>query len=148
MNGYGEIIKEIEKFLIKDGIVKTITHADIFERDINELNKYPLVNIIPIGFVMDENVTTFNIEVECLMQRDLRKDINRDEYKLNNNLVDNLNTTYAVLRRLFEFLKRDEIISVEMLGSGTPIIYENKNTLDGWNFSFNIEYPETDVNVC
>lgn len=148
MIGYATILHEIRDFLVKDGLAKTITHADNFERDINPKNVYPLVNIVPVGITFDDNISSFQIDIECLDQRDLRKDIARDEYKLNNNLVDNLNTTYSILRRLFDHMKRHESITVELLSTGTPFIYENKNTLDGWVFSFNFEYPETEQSVC
>ena len=55
MNGYGELLKYIQDFLVKDGIVKTINHADIFERDSHNENKFPLINIVPIGITFDEN---------------------------------------------------------------------------------------------
>lgn len=148
MIGYATVIREIEAFLKKDGLAKTITHADIFERDIYKKNIYPLVNIVPISLSLDDNVTNFQIDVECVDVRDLRKDNNLDMFKMNDNLVDNLNTSYAILRRLFDHLKRHPSIGIEMLSNGTPIVFENDNTLDGWVISFNIEYEETQQVVC
>lgn len=148
MIGYATIINEIRDFLERDGLVKTITHADIFDRDNNNKNVYPLVNIVPVGITFDDNVSNFQIDVECLDIRDLRDDINRDNFKLNNNLIDNLNTCYAILRRLFDHLTRHENIVVELLTTGTPFIYTDGNTLDGWVFNFNIIYEETEQSLC
>lgn len=148
MIGYATIINEIRDFLERDGLVKTITHADIFDRDNNNKNVYPLVNIVPVGITFDDNVSNFQIDVECLDIRDLRDDINRDNFKLNSNLIDNLNTCYAILRRLFDHLTRHENIVVELLTTGTPFIYSDVNTLDGWVFNFNIIYEETEQSLC
>lgn len=148
MIGYATIINEIRDFLERDGLAKTITHADIFDRDNNNKNVYPLVNIVPVGITFDDNVSTFQIDIECLDIRDLRDDINRDNFKLNSNLIDNLNTCYAILRRLFDHLTRHENIVVELLTTGTPFIYTDGNTLDGWVFNFNIIYEETEQSLC
>jgi len=148
MIGYATIINEIRDFLERDGLAKTITHADIFDRDNNNKNVYPLVNIVPVGITFDDNVSSFQIDVECLDIRDLRDDINRDNFKLNSNLIDNLNTCYAILRRLFDHLTRHENIVVELLTTGTPFIYSDVNTLDGWVFNFNIIYEETEQSLC
>ena len=148
MIGYATIINEIRDFLEHDGLAKTITHADIFDRDNNNKNVYPLVNIVPVGITFDDNVSNFQIDVECLDIRDLRDDINRDNFKLNSNLIDNLNTCYAILRRLFDHLTRHENIVVELLTTGTPFIYTDVNTLDGWVFNFNIIYEETEQSLC
>lgn len=148
MIGYATIINEIRDFLERDGLAKTITHADIFDRDNNNKNVYPLVNIVPVGITFDDNVSNFQIDVECLDIRDLRDDINRDNFKLNSNLIDNLNTCYAILRRLFDHLTRHENIVVELLTTGTPFIYSDVNTLDGWVFNFNIIYEETEQSLC
>lgn len=148
MIGYATIINEIRDFLERDGLAKTITHADIFDRDNNNKNVYPLVNIVPVGITFDDNVSNFQIDVECLDIRDLRDDINRDNFKLNSNLIDNLNTCYAILTRLFDHLTRHENIVVELLTTGTPFIYSDVNTLDGWVFNFNIIYEETEQSVC
>lgn len=148
MIGYATIINEIRDFLEQDGLAKTITHADIFDRDNNNKNVYPLVNIVPVGITFDDNVSNFQIDVECLDIRDLRDDINRDNFKLNSNLIDNLNTCYAILRRLFDHLTRHENIVVELLTTGTPFIYTDVNTLDGWVFNFNIIYEETEQSLC
>lgn len=148
MIGYTTILNEIRTFLEDDGIVKTITHADVYERDIADKNIFPLVNIVPIGLTFDDNITTFQIDIEALCIRDLRNDIERDEFNLNSNLIDNLNECYAILRRLFDYLKRHENITVEMLSTATPIIFDGKNILDGWVQSFSFEYPETEQSVC
>lgn len=148
MIGYTTILNEIRTFLEDDGIAKTITHADVYERDIADKNIFPLVNIVPIGLTFDDNITTFQIDIEALCIRDLRNDIERDEFNLNSNLIDNLNECYAILRRLFDYLKRHENITVEMLSTATPIIFEGKNILDGWVQSFSFEYPETEQSVC
>ena len=148
MIGYATIINEIRDFLERDGLAKTITHADIFDRDNNNKNVYPLVNIVPVGITFDDNVSNFQIDIECLDIRDLRDDINRDNFKLNSNLIDNLNTCYAILRRLFDHLTRHENIVVELLTTGTPFIYSDVNTLDGWVFNFNIIYEETEQSLC
>ena len=148
MIGYATIINEIRDFLERDGLAKTITHADIFDRDNNNKNVYPLVNIVPVGITFDDNVSSFQIDIECLDIRDLRDDINRDNFKLNSNLIDNLNTCYAILRRLFDHLTRHENIVVELLTTGTPFVYSDVNTLDGWVFNFNIIYEETEQSLC
>lgn len=148
MIGYTTILNEIRTFLENDGIVKTITHADVYERDIEDKNIFPLVNIVPIAITFDDNITSFQIDIEAMNIRDLRNDIERDEFNLNSNLIDNLNECYAILRRLFDHLKRHEVITVEMLSTATPIIFQGKNILDGWVQSFSFEYPETEQSVC
>jgi hypothetical protein len=94
---------------------------------------------------------TFNIDLRCLAQRDINKEVVNDKFWKNDNEVDNLNETLAVLNRMWTSMYRDfEDVNITASENPSlePLIYDEKNILDGWALNFTIELPNTTLNLC
>ena len=74
-----------------------------------------------------------------------------DKFWNQDNEVDNLNETLAVLNRIWLKLLQDftdALISVEETASLDQVTQWNKNLIDGWLMTFSIELPNTTISLC
>ena len=82
---------------------------------------------------------------------DENKEINVDKFWGNDNEVDNLNGCLAVLNRLWGYMHKDfgenNITSSEN-PSFDKLTGYGKNYLDGWLLTFDVEMPNTTINLC
>lgn len=152
MNQYTEILMYLKQLAEQDSFVNTVKQGEISELDIEKQNIYPLVNIAVTGAGFTNGQTvTFNIDLRCLAQRDINKGVVNDKFWKNDNEVDNLNETFAVLNRMWTSMRRDfanNDITASENPSLEPLIYDEKNILDGWALTFTIELPNTTLNLC
>jgi hypothetical protein len=73
-----------------------------------------------------------------------------DKFLKNDNELDNLNTCFAVLNRLIMDLKlQRNDLDIELLNEPSllPVIYEFKDTLDGWTVDLQLSITN-EVTVC
>ena len=112
------------------------------------------VNITGAGF-NNGQVITFNIQIACLAVRDHNNDVNNqtgvDKFTLGTNEIDNMNECLAVLNRMWlkmftDFTEND--ITASENPQLTPIYYSRTNLLDGWELTFDMEVPNTTLNLC
>jgi hypothetical protein len=152
MNQYTEVLIYLKQLAENDSFVNTVKQGEISELDINKTNIYPLVNIAITGANFSNGQTvSFNLDIRCLAQRDINKEVVIDKFWKNDNEVDNLNETLAVLNRMWTTIYRDfddNNISVTSDPSLEPLIYDEKNILDGWALTTTIELPNTTLNLC
>lgn len=152
MNQYTQILYYLKELAERDGFVNTVKQGEISELDIEKTNIFPLVNIAVTGGGFTNGSTiTFNIDLRCLTIRDINKEVVNDKFWKNDNEVDNLNETLAVLNRMWTTMYRDfdeNNITASENPSLEPIIYDEKNILDGWVLTFTIEVPNTTLNLC
>ena len=95
MNQYTEILMYLKQLAEQDIFVNTVKQGEISELDIEKQNIYPLVNIAVTGAGFTNGQTmTFNIDLRCLAQRDINKEVVNDKFWKNDNEVDNLNETF------------------------------------------------------
>lgn len=152
MNQYTQILYYLKELAERDCFVNTVKQGEISELDIEKTNIFPLVNIAVTGGGFTNGSTiTFNIDLRCLTIRDINKEVVNDKFWKNDNEVDNLNETLAVLNRMWTTMYRDfdeNNITASENPSLEPIIYDEKNILDGWVLTFTIEVPNTTLNLC
>lgn len=152
MNQYTQILYYLKELAERDGFVNTVKQGEISELDIEKTNIFPLVNIAVTGGGFTNGSTiTFNIDLRCLSIRDINKEVVNDKFWKNDNEVDNLNETLAVLNRMWTTMYRDfdeNNITASENPSLEPIIYDEKNILDGWVLTFTIEVPNTTLDLC
>lgn len=152
MNQYTQILYYLKELAERDGFVNTVKQGEISELDIEKTNIFPLVNIAVTGGGFTNGSTiTFNIDLRCLSIRDINKEVVNDKFWKNDNEVDNMNETLAVLNRMWITMYRDfdeNNITASENPSLEPIIYDEKNILDGWALTFTIEIPNTTLNLC
>jgi len=78
------------------------------EIDLDKMIIQPLVNInITSGSFTNGNTLIFNVELVCLAQRDINKEVRIDDFWEQDNEIDNLNETHAILNRMWLKMYRD-----------------------------------------
>ncbi len=152
MNHYTELLYYIKQIVDADDFVNTITQGDLDRYDLDKSNIFPLLHIdITSGGFTNGQTVIFNIEIACCADHDENKEINVDKFWGNDNEVDNLNECLAVLNRLWGYMHKDfgenNITSSEN-PSFDKLTGYGKNYLDGWLLTFDVEMPNTTINLC
>jgi len=147
MNAYYKVLKELERLLLDDPDINTVTRG--LEIDTNKKDLYGMahIEILSAGF------TGATINFACrVMAMDIRNHSNEpsnDKLSKNDNEDDNLNTMLFVLYRLYQKLQ-DADGDYRLLSFERPVIGIEKrnNVLDGWIWDFTLEVSETIVGEC
>lgn len=151
MRGFYLTIQLLKDLLEEDINVHTIVHGLKSTMDINKKNIFPLAHLQVTSSTADNQYISFNFEVAVLDIRNISKKIVTDKFLQNDNELDNLNTTHAVLNRLITKLRlRNNTDKIELnnIPTITPIIFEEMNLLDGWRTEIELIIPNTEINVC
>jgi hypothetical protein len=152
MNQYTELLQYLKSIAQSDDFVNTITRGEFEKVDLDKSNIFPLVhiNITSAGFTNGQTIN-FNVQVGCFDLRDVNKEIREDKFWEQDNEVDNLNETLAVLNRMWLRMYRDfedNNITASENPSLEVVTFDNKNLLDGWILTFDVEVPNTTLNLC
>jgi hypothetical protein len=150
MNAYSRLLRYIRSLAEQDVFVKTITTgADI---DLNKGDIFPLFNIDITDATFSSNATTtFSLNIQCLDIRDINNENINDKFYLNDNEVDNYNGTLSCLNALWVKMHRDfadNNITASDSPTLTQITYSDKNLLDGWDMSLEVEMPIDETSFC
>lgn len=152
MSHYSQLLQYIKTLAESDGMVHTVTRGDIPDVDLEKFNIYPLVHIdVDSGSFSNGNTVSFDVNLACLSIRDINKEIITDKFWNNDNEVDNHNVTHAIINRLWTSMYRD-FTDNNITASENPtldkITHGNTNLLDGWVLTFQVEMPNTTLNLC
>lgn len=150
MNGYSELLRYIKQ--IGQPLVNTITQGNFEDLDLDKKNIFSLLHVQINGASFpSDSVTQFNVQIGCFDIRDNNKAINNDKYYDNDNEIDNLNATLAVLNRIWLLMIRD-FEENNITASETPSLEQftesRKNLLDGWIMTFTVQAPNVTINLC
>lgn len=150
MNGYSELLRYLKT--IGQPLVNTITQGDFTEVDIDKKTIFPLLHVsIGNASFPSDSVTQFSVQVGCFDIRDINKDVNTDKYYSNDNEIDNLNSTIAVLNRMWLLMLKD-FEENNIVANDNPTLEQftesRQNLIDGWIMSFDVQVPNTTINLC
>lgn len=156
MNQYTEILYYIKSLAEADDLVNTVTQGEIQRIDLDKGNIFPLVHIAITNANFNNGQTiTFSLEIACLKVRDKTNDVDNltgiDKFWLQDNEVDNMNETLAILNRMWLTMYRDfDANNITASESPTlePLYEDRTNLLDGWLLSFDIEVPNVTISLC
>ena len=152
MNAYTEVLRYIKSLGEDDVFINTVTKTGGVDLDTYKGNIFPILDIfITSGSFPSNSMIRYTIELTCVDLRDINKEINTDKFWNNDNEVDNLNETQAVLNRIWLLMVKDfanNNITASTDPTIDPIIYEGKNIYDGWRLTFDVDVPNTDINLC
>ena len=152
MNHYTQVLTYLKTLAEQDDFVNTVTQGDMSNVDLNKMNVFNLVHIdILTASFSNGQTITFDVEIMSGQIRDSNKQDEGDKFWNQDNEVDNLNETLAVLNRMwFKMLDdfTDENIRVEESASLDQVTELNKNLIDGWLMTFTIELPNTTISLC
>lgn len=150
MNSYSELLRYIKE--IGQPLVNTITQGSMADIDINKKNISPLLHVhIGNGVFPSNSVIQFDVEIACLDILDTNKDVNSDKYYGNVNDIDILNDTLSILNRIWLLMIVDfeeNSINASETPSFNQIQHETANELIGWVLSFQVQMPNTTINLC
>ena len=152
MNHYSELLYYIKGLAEADPFINHVTQGEFAEADVDKMVLPTLINIeIVAGGFTNGNTITFDVELACLSIRDINKEVRTDDFWLQDNKVDNMNETHAVLNRLWNKMYVDfekENITASENPSLAPIYFGTSKLLDGWLLTFTVEMPNTVINLC
>jgi len=152
MNTYTQLLYYIKSLGDADVFVNTVTKSVDENLDIYKGNIFPILNINVTGASYpSQSVIRYNVELTCIDLRDINKEIVNDKFFENDNEVDNLNETQAVLNRVWLNMIKDfadNDITASETPTLLPLIYEGKNVYDGWQLTFDADMPNTIISLC
>lgn len=152
MNQYTQLLYFLKSFGDNDDYISTTTKASDDNIDLNKANIFPLYNIeINSGAFTNGQTIIFNVILSCLDIRDINKEIVNDKFWEQDNEVDNHNETLAFLNKVWTSSHRnfeDNNITASLNPNLEKITYSDKNLLDGWQLTFDVELPNVDLSLC
>ena len=151
MKQYYHVTSKIKDVLAIEPFVKTITFGSIFDVDLNKQILYPLAHVMVDNAVLTEQTTSFNVSVILMDLINDSKEEQDDDYRLNNNEHDVLNTQLAVGSKLVAQLKRGTLFQegIEIVGDASCEAFTDRftNAVGGWTISFNV-LVANDMTIC
>lgn len=152
MNQYSTLLYYIKELAESDTFINHVTQGELSEATLDKMIIPTLLNIsINSGSFTNGNTVVFNVELACLAQRDINKEVRTDDFWLQDNEVDNMNETHASLNRLWNKMyvdfEKNNITSSEN-PSLTAITFGTNKLLDGWLLTFDVELSNTELNLC
>jgi len=151
MREFYTTIDFLKSLLQEDINVHTILHGLKSTMDINKKNIFPIAHIQVTNSTIQTGYVGFTFEVVAVDLRNVSKQMVTDKWLGNDNELDNLNTTHAILNRLLTKLRNtrnDFKIDLNNEPSLQPIIFEETNLLDGWRTEIELIIPNNEINVC
>jgi hypothetical protein len=150
MNAYSTLLRYIKQLADSEDFIKTSTMGS--DIDLNKGNIFPLFNVDITDATFTSNATvSFDVSLSCLAVRDINKEDNQDKFYSNDNEIDNYNLTLSVLNTLWVKMHRD-FIDNDITASDSPLLtqitYSDKNLLDGWEMTMQVEMPLLEVSLC
>ena len=148
MNAYTQLLNYLLLILSADIDINTVTEGEDLDRiDIANKNIYPLAHIDADDGTFTENNFQFNVSLQVIDQIDFNKIISTDKFTTNDNRQDIYNTSLQSLRRAYNELARNAVISVS--GNSTfNKVRNQKNGLIGYQLDMLIEVPNDIMSIC
>ena len=151
MREFYTVIDFLKSLLQEDINVHTILHGLKSTMDINKKNIFPIAHIQVTNSTIQMGYVGFTFEIVAVDLRNVSKQMITDKWLGNDNELDNLNTTHAILNRLLTKLRNtrnDFRIELNNEPTCQPIIFEETNLLDGWRTEIELIIPNNEINVC
>ena len=152
MNQYSTLLYYIKELAQSDVFINHVTQGELSEATLDKMIIPTLLNIsINSGSFTNGSTVVFSVELACLAQRNINKEVRMDDFWLQDNEVDNMNETHASLNRLWNKMyvdfEKNNITSSEN-PSLTAITFGTNKLLDGWLLTFDVELPNMELNLC
>jgi hypothetical protein len=148
MNAYTQLLNYLLLILSADTDINTVTVGEEIDRiDTANKNIYPLAHIDADDGTFTENNFQFNVSIQVLDQIDFNKIISTDKFTTNDNRQDIYNTSLQSLRRAYNELARNAVISVSGNSSFNKVLQE-RNNLIGYQLDLLIEVPNDIMSIC
>ena len=151
MKSYYNILDKLRNHFESDELVNAITTGDIFQVDIDKQTIFPYVHIMVNNAQFIDSTVVFNVSLICMDIVDKSKKEITDKFITNDNEQDVLNTTLAILNRVYDVMRRgalfDNLIQVQGTPNCEPFTERFENNLAGWTMSFDL-VTNTNMTIC
>ena len=152
MNAFSQLLNYIKLLGDADVFVNTITKTGGADLDTYKGNIFPILDIFVTGGSFPSNsLVRYTVELTCVNLRDINKEVVNDKFWSQDNEVDNMNETQAVLNRIWLNMVRDfasNNITASENPTLDPIEGEGTNIHDGWRLTFEVDVPNTTISLC
>jgi len=152
MNQLTQLYQYAKQLADADVLVNCTRKVDFNKIDLDKEVVFPMFNIfITSGGFSNGSTILFNVQMGVFTPRDINKEINTDPFWNNDNEVDNHNTCIAVLNKIWNQMYVD-FGENNITSSENPTFelgyFEKGKLLDGAILTFDVEVPNTDINLC
>lgn len=152
LNHYSELLKYLKQLALEDEKVKSVTQGIFDDLDLKKGQERNLVHVSVTGgsFGTDSSTVNFNIQLGAFADRRTYNLDEVDGFYGNTNEVDNLNTTLAIINRMWSIMVNDfQEADIDATDTPTLLPYWNAaNDLDGWILNFEVEMPNNVIKLC
>lgn len=152
MNSYSQLLRYIKQLGEEDIFINTITQGDFEKVDLKKKTIFPLQHVsIGNASFPSHSVIRYDVQLGVFDIRDINKEINEDNFNLNDNEQDNLNETLASINRIWLKMSKD-FDDNNITASDNPALeiqtFVKTNLIDGWIMTFQVDMPNTNLNLC
>ena len=151
MNQYSELLLYLKQLLESDPLVNTVTKGNISDLDLNKMNISHLAHILVTNpnFNNSQSIT-FNVELTVVGVVDINNKFLEDKFWNNDNTVDVLNETLAIINRAYYKLLTDfEDKGYRAVQNASATEVESTaNNMIGWTLPFEVEVPNNKISLC
>lgn len=151
MNEFYLCVDLLKQRLQNNPLVNTTIFARTEEKDLYKKNIFPIAHINPTSSPFtNSQVVQFTFEIGVFEQRDINKVDTQTKFEGNDNVIDNLNTCYAVLNDLISYLQlsnNDNLIELVAISNLQPLLFKDFNILDGWAVTLTLQAPNS-ISIC
>jgi hypothetical protein len=150
-NNFYKAVELIRSRLENNPLVNTVIFAKTNEKDLYKKQIYPIAHIVPTSSPFStKQVTEHTFEIGVMAQRDIPSVKKNTKFEGDDNVIDNLNTCYAILTDLVNYLYNrnvnlDDRIELVSVSDFTPLLFTDFNILDGWVISITLMIPNDDI---
>lgn len=151
MNDFYKCVELLRERLQSNPLVNTTIFARTEEKDLYKKNLFPIAHINPTGSPYSTSqVNQFTFEIGVFEQRDINKVDTQTKFEGNDNVIDNLNTCFAVLNDLVTYLRNqnnEDNIELISISNFQPLLFQDFNLLDGWAVTLTLQIPNS-ILIC
>lgn len=151
MNEFYLAVDLLKERLQNNPLVHTTIFARTEEKDLYKKNIFPIAHINPTSSpYSNSQVAQFTFEIGVFEQRDINKTDTGTKFEGNDNVVDNLNTCYAIINDLVTYLQtqnNDNNIQLVAISNIQPLLFKDFNLLDGWAVTLTLQVPNS-ISLC
>ena len=149
---YFKLINGIKDILRTDARVTTITEGDIDDLDAYKQNIPVMAHIVVNSGTMEDNLNVYDVVVSVLDIVVENNNITIEKFIGNDNKQEVYELTDNIIRRMFMHFKRNSV-GQDIFISDNPSLQkvldtETQNRLAGWEMSFNVGVPSSEIDVC
>jgi len=149
-NNFYKAVDLIKNRLQDNPLVNTVIFARTNEKDLYKKQIYPIAHIVPTSSPFStKQVTQHTFEVGVVVQRDIPSVNKNTKFEGSDNIISNLNTSYAILTDLVSYLynrnNNEDRIELVSVSDYTPLLFTDFNILDGWVITITLMIPNDEI---